>query len=172
MTKTKKAQKIEKLKDGTVKIPVTISQSTIKQTYQSLLTNFAKTAEIKGFRKGKAPLEKVEASIDQSKFYQQVLQNLIPEILSKAIKEHKLKPISKPHLIPISMEKDKNWQFTLEIIEFPKFSLGKYKDHVKGALRATKIWVPGQDKDKTTPEKPETPQDKQSLADKRLKKVF
>jgi len=170
-TNTQTAKKL----DGTVEIPVTVPKARVDSAYQKLLHETTKNAEIKGFRKGKAPKNTVEKNIDKSAIYQKVLQSLLPDLLSTAIKTNNLKPISNPQLKTISMQEGHDWQFTLKIVEFPQFKLGKYKDHIRGALRASKIWVPGDEKasstqPKTSPE-PKT-QNKQTLTDKRLKKVF
>ena len=166
--------KLARQADGVVEIPVTIPQAKIKATYNQLVGKSSKTAEIPGFRKGKAPPEVVEKNLDKSKVYQQVLETLLPEIMAQNIKKHHLKPIVNPRLKPISMKENQDWQFTLEIVEFPQFELGSYQDQVRGALRATKIWVPGQ-KESAKPnpnQESATQADQQSLNDKRLKKVF
>ncbi len=163
--------------DGTVELPLTIAKAKVASTYAQLLNDAVKTAEIKGFRKGKAPRDVVEKNLDTSKLYQNVLEHLLPETISAIIKQYHLKIVASPKLTPISMEPDADWKFTLEIATFPQFELGDYKTRIREALRTTKIWLPGQDKPKSvsatsSPKPDSTPEDRQSLSDKRLGKVF
>jgi len=165
------SQKTAKKQPGVTNISLTVPKAKVAETYQAVLKDAAKNVSIKGFRKGKAPIAQVEKSLDKAKLYQQVLETLLPELISEEIKKKGLKPIANPKLKPVSMKENQDWNFIVEVIEFPDFKLGDYKKHVKGALQATKIWVPGDDKSKPTTENRQPKTDK-SLSDKRLKKVF
>ncbi|MBI2010464.1 MAG: hypothetical protein HYS86_04835 [Candidatus Chisholmbacteria bacterium] len=168
-----KLSELTRATDGTITFTVTIAKVKVAQAYSEALNHSTKVAEIKGFRKGKAPKETVEKALGKTKLYEHALEHLLPEVTGLALQKHQLKPIISPRLTPIALEADKDWQFKLEVVETPQFELGDYKDKVKGALAATKIWVPGQDKN----EKVEDPElsrrtDNQSLSDKRLAKIF
>jgi len=45
--------------DGTLELTITIPQKQVQETYKRVLAQIATTAEIKGFRKGKAPVKMV-----------------------------------------------------------------------------------------------------------------
>lgn len=153
--------------DGTVSIHLILPQSSVAQSYQAVLDQVTQETEVKGFRKGKAPRNAVETHVGTSTLYQKVLERELPKLLSTAIKTHNLKPISDPRVIPEALPEKGDWHFILEVVEFPQFTLGNYKDEIRGALKMTTMWLPGQEK---TKEEKET--GKESLSDKRLKKVF
>lgn len=138
---------INKLQDGTIELTINIPWRRIQQAYDKNIEMVAKEANIKGFRKGKAPKKVVEKNIDKQTVYQEVLKSLITDLYVETIKEHQLKPIVNPQINVTSMEDGKDWQVKAVTCEFPKIELGDYKQAVKKELAADKIWVPGKDKE-------------------------
>lgn len=122
--------------DGTVTFDLTLSAKSIAAEYQKVLAESAKTAEIKGFRKGKAPLAMVESQSDKSKLYSHVLDRLLSPSYSDVVKEHKLTPVIEPHVTPKSMEEGKDWVMAVEVATIPSFTLGAYTQFIPKAIRA------------------------------------
>lgn len=126
--------------DGTVTFDLTLSAQSIAVEYQKVLETAAKTAELKGFRKGKAPLAMVEAHSDKSRLYSLVLDHLLSPAYSSVIKEHKLIPVIEPHVTPKSMDLpaqaggDKDWVMAVEVATAPTFTLGDYTQIIPKAL--------------------------------------
>lgn len=137
---------LNRLADGTIELTITIPTSRVKAAYQKTLMQLAGKAEIKGFRKGKAPLKLVEEKIGQQTLNEEVLKALIPEVYLEAVKEHQLKPVMSPQVQVTSLAENKDWQVKAITCELPPVKLDKYKDEVKKALATAKIWVPGKDK--------------------------
>lgn len=136
---------IQKQPDGSVELTVTIPQKQVQSAYQKALAEFTRQAEIKGFRKGKAPAKLVEEKIGKTKIYEEVLQSLVPEAYLEAIKEHHITPVMNPKIQVVSLEENKDWQFKATTAELPPISLDGYKDAIRKVLAADKIWVPGKD---------------------------
>ncbi len=138
MTKTQKApqteSKITKKADGTVSFPLTIPAATIAHEYAHVIDEYVQSAEIKGFRKGKAPRSLVEASVDQAKVINHVLDHVIPPAYSRVLVEEKLNPLVDPQIVPQKMDKDQDWVFTVTTAVAPEVELGDYKTAVKKAL--------------------------------------
>ncbi|MBU3956897.1 hypothetical protein KKI19_01255 [Patescibacteria group bacterium] len=144
---------LNKQTNGTLELTITIPKKRVTTAYEKTLRQLAKDAEIKGFRKGKAPLKKVEEKIGKTKIYEEVLKTLIPEVYVEAVKEQKVKPIINPQISVVSLEEGKDWQIKAITCELPELKLGDYKGEIKKALASEKIWVPGKDKEKKTEEK-------------------
>jgi len=144
---------LNKQTDGTLELTITIPKKRVATAYGKTLRQLAKETEIKGFRKGKAPLKKVEEKIGKTKIYEEVLKTLIPEVYVEAVKEQKVKPIINPQISVVSLEEGKDWQIKATTCELPELKLGDYKGEIKKALASEKIWVPGKDKEKKTEEK-------------------
>lgn len=139
---------LQKHPDGGLELTVTIPQKKVKEAYDKALADLTQRAEIKGFRKGKAPRKLVEEKIGKSKIYEEVLQTLVPKAYLEAVKEHDIKPAMSPKIQVVSFEEGKDWQFKATTAELPKIKLGPYKEAVRQAIAADKIWVPGKEKDK------------------------
>ena len=143
---------MDKKPDGTIELSLTITNTEVQAAKQSAISTAALTMEIKGFRKGKAPTDVVEQHLDSQKINEKVLDLLLPQKLSQALKTHNLRPIADPHLKVISMKPNQDWQFSVEIAQFPEFSLGDYLPKIKSALDAAKI-VTSKDAPQQTDEK-------------------
>jgi len=122
------------LSDGTISPTLKIDKATIAKAYQSVLSSTAKEAEIKGFRKGKAPLKMVEQTLDKAKLYSRVLELVLPPVYSQAIRDGKHQPIIVPKITPLKMEEGKDWEFKAETAGVPEVKLGNYRDYIKKAL--------------------------------------
>ena len=137
---------LNKLANGTVEITITIPIKRVKSAYNIALANLVKSAEIKGFRRGKAPSKLVEEKLGKKVILEEVLKSLIPEVYVEAIKEHSLKPIINPQIQLICTEEGKDWQIKAITCELPEVKLGKYEEEIRKAMAADKIWVPGKSK--------------------------
>lgn len=143
--------------DGTVELMITIPWTDIQTTYKTVVTETAGSAEIAGFRKGKAPQQIVEENVDKTKIYEETIKRLVPKAYTDAVVEHKLSPIIMPQVELKSAEEGKDWIISARTCERPKVTLKDYKKAVSElkADKGPKIIVPG----KETPEgeKPKGP---------------
>lgn len=138
---------INQLENGNIEITLSIPWSKVEETYQIVVDDIVKEAELPGFRKGKAPKEKVEESLDKNKAYEEVLKRLIPQAYAEAVKEHSLKPVISPQVTLTNAKEGQDWTVTAVTCEKPTITLGNYKEKIadlKNAKRNT-IWTPGQD---------------------------
>lgn len=141
--------KLTWLPKKTFELEFTIPWTQVKKTYNKVLDEAVKQAEIKGFRKGKAPKDLVEKSLDKQKIYQEVLKHVLPSTYEAAVKQHNLRPLMSPKITPVSAQENKDWQFKAASCEAPEVKLGDYTKTVKGELAKEKIWTPGKGKTET-----------------------
>ena len=76
---------------------ITIDAAVLKDAYGRVSNKFAKQANIPGFRKGHAPVDVVRMRFRED-IKSQVLQDVVPGQVSKAILEHDLHPLTEPQL--------------------------------------------------------------------------
>jgi len=140
--------KLTWLPKKTFELEFSIPWDTVKKTYDETLKKVAQEAEIKGFRKGKAPISAVEKNIDKNKLYNEVLKNLLPQTYLKSLKQHNLRPICDPKVQPLETNEGKDWLFKATACEAPEIKLGGYEAKIKGVRAKDKIWVPGKEEKK------------------------
>ena len=151
-----------------MKFKLTIKKSVIEKGRESVLTTAAKDIQLKGFRKGKAPLNMVEKSMGEKDIIEKTLDKILPKAYADAVIEKKLRPIVHPKITPTKLEAGKDWEFDIEIAQRPKISLGDYKKQVKSALKKVKPVKPTKTKKTKDPKSPQEP----SEHDQKIKAVF
>jgi FKBP-type peptidyl-prolyl cis-trans isomerase (trigger factor) len=138
---------LNKAADGTLELTITLPWQTIAATYDVVVEDFVKTAEMPGFRKGKAPKKMVEDSLEKTKVYEEAIKRLVPKAYTDAVEEHKLKPIVMPSIELKDAQEGKDWVILAKTAEKPEVKLGDYKKAVASlkAEKTNKIFVPGKD---------------------------
>lgn len=140
--------KLQKLPDKSLELTITIPWSEVKTTFEKVMEEVVKTAELPGFRKGKAPRKLVEEKIEKNKVYGETLQQLLPKYYAEAVKEQNLQPIVNPKISIVTTEENKDWIFKAQTCEKPLVNLGSYKKEIAGETAKEKIWLPGKSQEK------------------------
>ena len=130
---------LAKVDDGSIQLTLTVPFSEIKKGRKKAAEELIKTTVVPGFRKGKAPVEKVADFVGKEKLNQTALNKILPKIFSDAIQEHKITPIVFPRFEIIEANEDKDWQIRAITCELPKFKLGEYKKDIKTAIKKFKL---------------------------------
>lgn len=151
---------------NTLKLEIVIPWAEIETAKNHIIDESVKTAEIKGFRKGMAPRNAVEKTLDPDKILQEALKDLIPEIYAKAVKELDLRPVLLPQIHIDEGETDKDWKLHALTCERPEVKLGEYKDKLKGEMASLAIWTP--DKAKAD----DKPKDEAATREEKLTKII
>lgn len=139
---------ITREEDGTIILTITIPQEQVKKTTEDVIEETVKTANVPGFRKGKAPKKIVENKVDSEKIKEETLKKLLPFAYSEAVKKHDIKPIINPRIHVEELSDDKEWKFTVSVCEAPKIDLNGYKENIKKITSKSKIIVPGKEKER------------------------
>jgi trigger factor len=147
---------LHKTDDGTIELTITIPWAEIEKMYQTVVTETASSAEIAGFRKGKAPKQIVEENVDKTKVYEETIKRLVPKAYTDAVTEYKLAPIMMPQIELKEATEKKDWVIVAKTCERPTVTLADYKKAISDlkASKTQKIFVPGKD---TGEEKPKGP---------------
>ena len=136
---------IEKQENGTVRLTITVPAADVKKTREAIVAQYAESAQVPGFRKGKAPKKLVEERIDNQKVDEELLKTILPAYYSQAVREHNLTPIINPRVHIEKLEEGKDLQFVAETCEAPDVNLGSYKEEVRKVTAKSKIVVPGKE---------------------------
>jgi FKBP-type peptidyl-prolyl cis-trans isomerase (trigger factor) len=142
---------LERQKDGTIKITITLPQDKIKAAQDAVIDELAKQANIAGFRKGKAPKEMAINQLNPENVREEVLKKLLPQAYIEAVQEHKLNPIINPKMHVEKIEEGSEWIFYALTCEMPQVELGNYKENVKNVTAKSKIIIPGKEQESKKP---------------------
>lgn len=126
------SKNLENLENSAVKLTVTIGKDAVNKEYSDLLNKYAKTAQIKGFRKGKAPASVLEQKFGDS-IKGEATMNLMENSLKEAYEDVDKKPL--PYAAPVLeeddeevlIELDKDFTFAVKYDTMPEVKLGDYK---------------------------------------------
>src|SRR5271168_1770559 len=99
----------------------------VTKAMDKVTKEFARLANVPGFRKGKAPLTLIRKRFADD-IKGEVLQSLVPEKLEKAVNEQKLQPVSQPSVEKLDFNEGQPLKFTAVFEVLPQFELGNYKD--------------------------------------------
>jgi trigger factor len=124
---------IKELENSSVALTVTVTADTIEEGYKAALNKYAATVQLKGFRKGKAPL-----SVLEGKFGKEIREestfNTIEDALKEVLEgvEEKYKPLSystpelqdEETLLPFKSNSDVT--FTVKYDVMPTFEMPTY----------------------------------------------
>jgi trigger factor len=123
-------------------IDVEIEPEVVRSAYDRISDRYAKLANVPGFRPGHAPRGVVRTRF-KDQIRSEVLRELLPDAVQKAIDEHELEPLGEPQLdletaagleplgeMPIS--------FHVNVEVLPDIALGKYKG-IKVARRTRPV---------------------------------
>ncbi len=123
-------KKVERLENSVAKLTVTVDQQSVRQEYDKLLDEYSKSAQIKGFRKGKVPREVMERKFGDG-LKSETMQRVLEESLKQAIDQVDEKPLSfaQPELDgELDFELDKDFSYAVRYDVFPEITLGTYTD--------------------------------------------
>lgn len=147
-------------------LEITLKKKAVVDKYASVLKKLAKTLKLDGFRKGNVPAKIAEENLGREKVVQAVLEELVPDAYTKAIKAEKKAPITRPEFSITSTEEGKDWVVVAHFAELPKVSTKKYETYVKAGKKAGEKAVKESNKKKKEDKKdgkPLTPEQEKEI---------
>jgi trigger factor len=98
----------------------------VSKASEKVAKEFAKMARVPGFRPGKAPISLIKRRFAED-IKSEVLQNLVPETVEKAVAEQKLTPVSQPQVDKLEFKEGEAVKFRASFDVLPEFTLANYK---------------------------------------------
>ncbi len=119
---------IENLGNLKKRIQVEITKDKVNAVYGKVFNKFQQQAELKGFRKGKAPLSMIKKVYGDRAAYE-VGDQIIRDFLFSAIQEHNLKIADQPKLETEKLPNaDEDYTFSAVFEVFPEINLKEHKN--------------------------------------------
>ncbi|MBR6633066.1 MAG: trigger factor [Clostridia bacterium] len=109
-----------------VKLELVIAKADFDEAVNKAFKKNASKITVPGFRKGKAPRGIIEKMYGKGVFYEDALNDILPEELSKAVEEKKLDVVSRPE-IEVGDINDEGVEVTAVYYVKPEVTLKNYK---------------------------------------------
>ncbi len=113
---------VESKKGLKTNLKVVVDKKSMDENFFLRLNELSKTVNIKGFRPGKVPVDVLKRQFGKA-VYGEILEKVLQETSTEALKEKKLKAAGQPKLDLKSYGEGKDLTYTLEIDELPKVKL-------------------------------------------------
>lgn len=112
---------VEKLSNIERRLTIVVPANQVEEIYAKHIDRFAKSANIKGFRPGKAPMSFIQQRFgDDAR--REALNEVIQNSLYKALADNKLNPISAPQVEPKTILVDQPLEFTASFEVLPEIT--------------------------------------------------
>ncbi len=109
------------------RLKIEVPLEKVAKAFEKIYQQFQNQATLKGFRKGKAPMDMIRGMYkDQAR--SNVLQDLIEEHFFQAIEQHKLKPIQQPRIQIKDFDEAKSFSFEADFEIHPEIDLKNYSN--------------------------------------------
>jgi trigger factor len=117
---------IEDLSAVRKKVTFEVPQDRVTETLEAQYKDLRKTAQIKGFRRGKVPMEIIK-NLFKEQVYGDTAKKIIEETFELGLDEKKIKPISVINMDQEPLEPGKPFVYTVEIESTPELDVTGYK---------------------------------------------
>jgi len=139
--------------NGTIQITFTIPWEVINKSRKEAIIELGKDIEIPGFRKGRAPENKVQEQIPQNSLLEKTLGNILPKAFTDTVVKEKIKPGIFPKFEILKKDEGSDWQVRAQTAELPEINLGDYRKIISESGKVKNIWIPRQARDKPSENK-------------------
>src|SRR6267378_7785815 len=95
----------EQLPKSQVGMTIEVPAETVDSIYDRVLNRLTSKAKIEGFRPGRAPRSLVEARLGPAVLREEVVELMVPEVLSQALQEGSIDPIENPDVEVLELER-------------------------------------------------------------------
>ncbi|MFC2149303.1 trigger factor [Candidatus Auribacterota bacterium] len=108
-------------------LKIEVPAAEVTKAYDDVYREYGNTASIKGFRKGKIPIDVIKTYF-KSDAEGEVLKRIIPTAYSKAVEEKELRPVQPPTIGKVDFKPDMPLCFEAEVEVRPEIKLPNYKE--------------------------------------------
>ena len=118
---------VETMEKNMAKLTIEVDAAEVEKAIQTAYNKQKSKISVPGFRKGKVPRALVEKMYGVEIFYEDAVNEMIPQAYADAAEESGLEIVSRPEIEVVQIEKGKNFIFTAEVAVKPEVELGEYK---------------------------------------------
>jgi trigger factor len=112
---------------STVTLTITLDEREWKEALAKAGEKISESIEVKGFRKGKAPLDVVASQVGETRVLSEAVELSINQYYYQAIMQEEVAPVGPPKVTVDEVGMGKPLKFTAEVAVMPEIELGDYK---------------------------------------------
>ena len=127
----------EKVAENTVELEFKVSAEEFEKALTAAFRKANKEITVPGFRKGKAPRNVVEKMFGQEIFFNDAIDEILPQAYEDAVKEAGLVVVARPELDIPTCTREDGFTVKATLTTYPEVTLGQYK-----GLKAEKTTIP------------------------------
>lgn len=116
-----------KIDTNKVELTVKVNAEEFEAALAKAFKKNAKTINVPGFRKGKAPRKMVEKIYGEGLFFEDAINELYPDALGKAIEEAEIEVVARPDVEVTDCSKEAGFTFKATCITKPEVKVSDYK---------------------------------------------
>ncbi|MBD5149069.1 MAG: trigger factor [Oscillibacter sp.] len=116
----------EKLEKSTVALTVEVSAADFEAAVEKAYRKQRGSIRMPGFRPGKAPRKMIENMYGAAIFYEEAVNNALPDAYADAVKEADLRVVGYPQVELLDVGKE-GFSFKATVAVYPEVTLGQYK---------------------------------------------
>ncbi|HEY8314795.1 MAG TPA: trigger factor [Candidatus Baltobacteraceae bacterium] len=118
---------LTKLAPTQVELEIPISAQELEAAEERAFRRLAKNAKLPGFRPGKVPRKVFEQAYGAETIASQAMEDVVPEVYAKAVREHDIDPVDRPKMELLPEEPGKPKRIKAIVDVRPHIDLGTYK---------------------------------------------
>ncbi len=130
----------EKVAENTVELEFKVSAEEFEKALTAAFRKANKEITVPGFRKGKAPRNVVEKMFGQEIFFNDAIDEILPQAYEDAVKEAGLVVVARPELDIPTCTREDGFTVKATLTTYPEVKLGEYK-----GLKVEKTVIPVSD---------------------------
>ncbi len=121
------AVKNEQIEKNLVKLTFEVSAEDFEKAINKVYKKNANKFNVPGYRKGKAPRQIIEKYYTAAVFYDEAINEVLPEAYEKALEESGVEAVARPEVDVEDINKGEPVVFTALVTTKPEVTLGDYK---------------------------------------------
>jgi trigger factor len=119
---------LTKLSPTQVELSIAISPEEMRDAEDRAFRRLVKKAKLPGFRPGKAPRKIFEQAYGAETISHEAMEDVVPAVYAKAVREHDLQPVDRPHMELLPGEEGAPPKLKAVVDVRPQIELGQYKN--------------------------------------------
>lgn len=118
---------VENLEKNMAKLTIELPEEELEKAMQAAYMKEKSKISLPGFRKGKVPRHMIEKMYGPEIFYEDAVNEMLPDAYENALEECGEDIVSSPEIDVVQIKKGEPFIFTAEVAVKPEVKLGKYK---------------------------------------------